>query len=43
MATTSVQIDPKERLVAILFCQHVPTNEGDIFTTFSNGYYAALE
>lgn len=41
-ASTTVQIDPKERTVAMLLLQHVPFNEGDIFATFTNGYYAAL-
>ncbi len=41
-ATTLVQMDPKERTVAILICQHVPFNEDDIFSTFINGYYSAL-
>ncbi len=42
MATTIVQIDPREQIVAILLCQHLPFNEGDMFSRFSNGYYAAL-
>ena len=41
-ATTTVQIDPKERIVALLLCQHVPINEDNIFSLFANGYYAAL-
>jgi CubicO group peptidase (beta-lactamase class C family) len=41
-ATTNVQIDPKERTVAILLCQHMPFNEDDIFSLFTNGYYSAL-
>lgn len=40
--TTLVWMDPKERLVAILLTQHLPYNEHDIFTTFVNGYHAAL-
>jgi CubicO group peptidase (beta-lactamase class C family) len=42
-ATTLVQIDPKERIVAILLFQHIPFNQDDIFSTFNNGYYSALE
>jgi CubicO group peptidase (beta-lactamase class C family) len=41
-ATTNVQIDPKERTVALLLYQHVPFNEDDIFSLFTNGYYATL-
>ena len=43
MATTSVQIDPRQRLVAMVLYQHLPYNEGDVFATFTNGVYAALE
>lgn len=42
-ATTTVQIDPQERTVAILLYQHLPFNEGDVFTPFTNGWYSALE
>jgi len=42
-ATTNVQIDPKERTVALLFLQHVPFNQDDVIVTFTNGYYSALE
>lgn len=41
-ATTFVQIDPKERTVALLLLQHVPFNQDNIIATFTNGYYAAL-
>jgi CubicO group peptidase (beta-lactamase class C family) len=41
-ATTNVQIDPKERTVALLLMQHVPFNQDDIIATFTNGYYAAI-
>jgi CubicO group peptidase (beta-lactamase class C family) len=41
-ATTNVQIDPKERTVAILLFQHFPFNEDDILATFTNGYYSSL-
>ncbi len=42
-ATTLVWMDPKERLVSILLTQHFPYNEGDIFATFMNGVYGAVE
>jgi CubicO group peptidase (beta-lactamase class C family) len=42
-ATTNVQIDPKERTVAILLFQHGTFNEDDIIDTFTTGYYSALE
>ena len=42
LATTFVQIDPKERTVALLLLQHLPGNQDDIISTFTNGYYAAL-
>jgi CubicO group peptidase (beta-lactamase class C family) len=42
-ATTNVQMDPKERTVAILLFQHIPFNQDDIFATFTAGYYSALE
>jgi CubicO group peptidase (beta-lactamase class C family) len=41
-ATTYCQIDPKERLVALLLFQHVPMNETGVFTLFPNAYYSAL-
>jgi len=43
MATTNVQIDPKERLVTILLYQHLPFNEGDVFGSFNNAFYSSLE
>ena len=42
-ATTTVLIDPRERTVALLLYQHLPYNEGDVFTLFTNGWYSALE
>ncbi len=42
-ATTTVQIDPRERVVALLLYQHEPMNEGEVFALFTNGWYAALE
>jgi CubicO group peptidase (beta-lactamase class C family) len=41
-ATTNVQVDPKERTVALLLFQHV-SFDPDIFTTLTAGYYSALE
>lgn len=42
-ATTMVQIDPKERTVALLFLQHVPFNQdGLVIANFINGYYGAI-
>jgi CubicO group peptidase (beta-lactamase class C family) len=41
-ASTTVQIDPKERLVAILLMQHMPMNPDDVFGTFTNACYSAL-
>ena len=42
-ATTYCQIDPKERLVAIAFVQHLPSNEHNFFAAFQTGYYQALK
>ncbi len=42
-ATTTVQIDPRERAVAILLLQHFPFNEHDIFALFTNAWYSTLE
>lgn len=42
-ATTFVQIDPRERTVALLLLQHLPYNQDDVIATFTNGYYAALD
>lgn len=41
-ATTLVQIDPKERTVALLLMQHGSFNQDDVFATFINGYYGAI-
>ncbi|MDD2763323.1 MAG: serine hydrolase [Opitutaceae bacterium] len=41
-ATTKIHIDPKERMVLLLLCAHVPFNEDDIFSRFFNGCYSAL-
>lgn len=43
IATTFVQIDPSERTVALLFLQHLPFNEDNVFELFANGWYSALE
>ena len=41
-ATTYNQIDPRERLVALLFFQHFPMDEPGVFNLFANGTYSAL-
>ncbi len=41
-ATTTFRIDPKERTVALLLCQHLPFNEHGIFARFYTLFYAAL-
>jgi CubicO group peptidase (beta-lactamase class C family) len=41
-ATTYVNIDPKERTVALVFTQHFPHNQHDLFFQFSTLMYAAL-
>ena len=41
-ATTTVNIDPKERLVALVFAQHMPFNEHDLFWNFTTLTYQAL-
>ncbi len=41
-ATTYCQIDPKEKIVAVLFTQHFPFNQHGIFQAFQNAYYQAL-
>jgi CubicO group peptidase (beta-lactamase class C family) len=43
LATTYLNVDPKERTVAILLAQHLPYNEGDIFQSFSTLFYQAIE
>jgi CubicO group peptidase (beta-lactamase class C family) len=42
-ATTYCQIDPKEKLVAVLFTQHFPFNQHGLFGSFANAYYQALD
>ncbi len=41
-ATTIVWMDPQEHTVAIFLAQHMPFDEDAIFTTFANGYNAAI-
>ena len=41
-ATTTVNIDPKEQLVALVFAQHAPFNEHDLFWHFNTLVYQAL-
>ena len=41
-ATTYLNIDPKERTVALVFTQHFPHNQHDLFFQFSTLMYAAL-
>lgn len=41
-ATSHVQIDPKERTVALLLLQHLPFNQDGVIAAFTNGYYSAL-
>jgi CubicO group peptidase (beta-lactamase class C family) len=41
-ATTSVIIDPKEQLIGLVFAQHMPYNQHDLFWNFSTLAYQAL-
>jgi CubicO group peptidase (beta-lactamase class C family) len=41
-ATTTVNIDPKEQLVALVFAQHAPFNEHDLFWNFNTLVYQSL-
>jgi CubicO group peptidase (beta-lactamase class C family) len=41
-ATTYFNIDPDEQIMALLFAQHFPHNEHDVFGLFSTMVYAAL-
>jgi CubicO group peptidase (beta-lactamase class C family) len=41
-ATTTVLIDPRERLVGLVFAQHMPYNEHDLFWTFKTLVYQTL-
>lgn len=42
-ATTSVVIDPQERMVLLVLLQHMPHNQDGIFDTFANTVYQALK
>jgi len=42
MATTYCRIDPVERLVALVFAQHLPYNQHGLFQCFANLAYQAL-
>jgi CubicO group peptidase (beta-lactamase class C family) len=42
-ATTYCQIDPKEKIVAMVLAQHFPFNEHNFFAQFQTGYYQALK
>jgi CubicO group peptidase (beta-lactamase class C family) len=41
-ATTTVNIDPREQLVGLVFAQHMPFNEHDLFWHFNTLVYQAL-
>lgn len=41
-ATTYCSMDPRERTIALLFAQHYPWNEHDLFSKFSTTFYQAL-
>lgn len=41
-ATTYVNLDPEEQTLAMIFAQHMPHNEHDVFGAFSTLMYAAL-
>jgi CubicO group peptidase (beta-lactamase class C family) len=41
-ATTTVNIDPKEQLVALVFAQHALLNQHDLFWHFNTLVYQAL-
>ena len=41
-ATTTVNIDPREQLVGLVFAQHKPFNEHDLFWNFNTLVYQAL-
>jgi CubicO group peptidase (beta-lactamase class C family) len=42
MATTYCWIDPREKLVALCFAQHLPSDEHGLFHRFTNLFYQAL-
>ena len=41
-ATTYFTVDPRERMIALLFVQHQPYNENGLFERFANTVYGAL-
>jgi CubicO group peptidase (beta-lactamase class C family) len=41
-ATTYFNIDPREQTVVLLFCQHFPYNQHDIFSRFSILFYQSI-
>ena len=41
-ATTYFNVDPKENTVVLLFMQHFPFNEDDVFARFSAIFYSSL-
>jgi hypothetical protein len=41
-ATTYFNIDPQERTVALVFTQHFPHDQHQLFWTFSTLFYASL-
>ena len=41
-ATTSFNIDPQERTVALVFAQHFPMDQHQLYWTFSTLFYASL-
>jgi CubicO group peptidase (beta-lactamase class C family) len=42
-ATTHFFCDPKEGLLALVFCQHVPFDQHGLFAKFRTAVYQALE
>ena len=42
-ATTHFFVDPSEQLVGLVFCQHVPFDQHQLFTRFRTSIYQALE
>jgi CubicO group peptidase (beta-lactamase class C family) len=41
-ATTYFDVDPKEKMLMLVFAQHFPFNQHDVFWQFSTLAYAAL-
>ncbi|HAV63472.1 MAG TPA: serine hydrolase, partial [Verrucomicrobiales bacterium] len=42
-ATTHFFVDPTEQLIGLVFCQHVPFDQHQLFTRFRTSIYQALE